>query len=257
MLPSILRALEDKAAVLTARIGEEWRTTQPAADDPPKALRARNGAGAGASIEKHLHFHFFEIPDGHGSFPIQTAARLARQSLFGQVHGSRPAQVVQIPDYPLTAYQVRGSKADVVDAAVELAVDWDRRAGEAALDEAFGQRSGERGGRWIADVVHATRGERERGEERPGAVHAGPRWGLVREREAGLEGGAAGARPSSATRTRSNSPTARTPEWSPVCSRLTSPHADRAAHSSHSQMPTEDVRESSSVRRCPTFQAGS
>ncbi len=91
-----------------------------------------NGAGAGASIEKHLHFHFFEIPDGHGSFPIQTAARLARQSLFSQIHGNQPAQVVQIPDYPLTAYQVRGSKADVVEAVVALTVDWDRRAGEAA-----------------------------------------------------------------------------------------------------------------------------
>jgi hypothetical protein len=91
-----------------------------------------NGAGAGASIEKHLHFHFFEIPDGHGSFPIQTAARLARQSLFGQAHDNQPAQVVQIPDYPLTAYQVRGAKADAVEAVVELAVDWDRRAGEAA-----------------------------------------------------------------------------------------------------------------------------
>jgi uncharacterized protein YdhG (YjbR/CyaY superfamily) len=98
----------------------------------PSFVGFYNGAGAGASIEKHLHFHFFEIPDGHGSFPIQTAARLAHQSLFGQVQGSRPAQIVQIPDYPLTAYQVRGSKADVVDAAVDLAVDWDRRAGEAA-----------------------------------------------------------------------------------------------------------------------------
>ncbi len=98
----------------------------------PSFVGFYNGAGAGASIEKHLHFHFFEIPDGHGSFPIQTAARLARQSLFGQVHTSRPAQVVQIPDYPLTAYQARGSKADVVDAVVDLAVDWDRRAGEAA-----------------------------------------------------------------------------------------------------------------------------
>lgn len=91
-----------------------------------------NGAGAGASIEKHLHYHFFEIPDGHGGFPIQTAARLAGRSLFSQTHSDRPASVVAISDYPLTAWQVRGARADAVEAVVELAEDWDRRAGEAA-----------------------------------------------------------------------------------------------------------------------------
>ncbi len=102
------------------------------AEQLPTFVGFYNGAGAGASIEKHLHFHFFEIPDGHGNFPIQTAARLARQSLFAQPQSSRPAQVVQIPDYPLVAYQVRGPKAEVVQAVVDLAGDWDRRAGEAA-----------------------------------------------------------------------------------------------------------------------------
>jgi hypothetical protein len=91
-----------------------------------------NGAGAGASIEKHLHFHFFEIPDGHGSFPIQTAARLASRSLFGQVDSGQPAQVMELPGYPLTAYRVRGVKGDAVEAVIDLAMDWDRRAGEAA-----------------------------------------------------------------------------------------------------------------------------
>jgi hypothetical protein len=91
-----------------------------------------NGAGAGASIEKHLHFHFFEIPDGHGGFPIQTAARLAGRTLFSRAHSDRPAAVVAIPDYPLTAWQVRGARADAVEAVVGLAEDWDRRAGEAA-----------------------------------------------------------------------------------------------------------------------------
>jgi len=98
----------------------------------PSFVGFYNGAGAGASIEKHLHFHFFEIPDGHGSFPIQTAARLATRTLFGHASTGDPAQVVQIPDYPLTAYQVRGSKAEAIDAVVDLAIDWDRRAGEAA-----------------------------------------------------------------------------------------------------------------------------
>lgn len=91
-----------------------------------------NGAGAGASIEKHLHFHFFEIPDGHGSFPIQTAARLASRSLFGQVDSDQPAQVMKVPHYPLTAYRVRGPKADAVEAVIDLALDWDQSAGEAA-----------------------------------------------------------------------------------------------------------------------------
>ncbi|HSN77082.1 MAG TPA: DUF4922 domain-containing protein [Anaerolineae bacterium] len=98
----------------------------------PSFVGFYNGAGAGASIEKHLHFHFFEIPDGHGSFPIQTAARLATRTLFGHANTGDPAQVVQIPDYPLTAYRVRGPKAEAVEAVVDLAVNWDRRAGEAA-----------------------------------------------------------------------------------------------------------------------------
>ncbi len=102
------------------------------AEQLPAFVGFYNGAGAGASIEKHLHFHFFEIPDGHGSFPIQTAARLATRTLFGHAHSGQSAQVVQIPDYPLTAYQVRGSKAEATEAVVDLAVDWDRRAGEAA-----------------------------------------------------------------------------------------------------------------------------
>lgn len=102
------------------------------AEQLPTFVGFYNGAGAGASIEKHLHYHFFEIPDGHGSFPIQTAARLATRTLFGHVHSGRPAQVVQIPEYPLTAYQVRGPRAEAIEAVVDLAVDWDRRAGEAA-----------------------------------------------------------------------------------------------------------------------------
>jgi hypothetical protein len=101
-------------------------------DQLPTFVGFYNGAGAGASIEKHLHFHFFEIPDGHGSFPIQTAARLATRTLFAQAPSGQAAPVLQIPDYPLTAYRVRGPKAETIEAVVDLAVDWDRRAGEAA-----------------------------------------------------------------------------------------------------------------------------
>ena len=90
-----------------------------------------NGAGAGASIEKHLHFHFFEISDGHGRFPIQTAASLTPAAPPGaQFHEA--ATVLPIAGYPLTAYQVRGPQAAVIEAAVDLAAAWDEQAGEAA-----------------------------------------------------------------------------------------------------------------------------
>lgn len=115
-----------------ARIGRIVEDLYRIVEQLPTFVGFYNGAGAGASIEKHLHFHFFEIPDGHGSFPIQTAARLATHTLFGHTDSGQPAQVVQIPDYPLTAYRVRGQRADAIRAVVTLAADWDRRAGEAA-----------------------------------------------------------------------------------------------------------------------------
>lgn len=46
-LPSILRVVEDKAAVLTARIGEEWRTNEPDSEDSLKELLAGYGVEAG------------------------------------------------------------------------------------------------------------------------------------------------------------------------------------------------------------------
>lgn len=91
-----------------------------------------NGAGAGASIEKHLHFHFFEIPDGHGTFPIQAAARLTARAHGIDAPGGQAASVVDIEGYPLAAFQVRGGRAAVISQVIELMVDWDRRAGEAA-----------------------------------------------------------------------------------------------------------------------------
>ena len=91
-----------------------------------------NGAGAGASIEKHLHFHFFEIPDGHGSFPIQTAARLTSRAHGLADPNGQPVAMLAIEGYPLAAFQVRGRKAEVLDQVVELMADWDQRSGEAA-----------------------------------------------------------------------------------------------------------------------------
>ncbi len=96
-----------------ARIGRIVEDLYAIVEQLPTFVGFYNGAGAGASIEKHLHFHFFEITDGHGSFPIQTAARLATRTLFGHAHSGQPAQVVQIPDYPLAAYRASGAAMGV------------------------------------------------------------------------------------------------------------------------------------------------
>lgn len=99
------------------------------AEQLPTFVGFYNGVGAGASIEKHLHYHFFEIPDGHGGFPIQRAARLTEANT--SLDGGEPASVLKIEGYPLTAYRVRGTKSAVIDATVGLMLDWDRRAGDA------------------------------------------------------------------------------------------------------------------------------
>ena len=88
-----------------------------------------NGAGAGASIEKHLHYHFFEIPDGHGIFPLQCAAAMTERKV-AETPG--PAACLKIEDYPLAAYRVRGDRGPTIQTVVDLAAEWDRQAGEAA-----------------------------------------------------------------------------------------------------------------------------
>jgi hypothetical protein len=92
----------------------------------PTFVGLYNGAGAGASIEKHLHYHFFELPDGHGGFPLQRAAALTERKLSG------PTACLKIEGYPLAAHRVRGDRDAAVGATVELAAAWDRQAGEAA-----------------------------------------------------------------------------------------------------------------------------
>jgi hypothetical protein len=99
------------------------------AEQLPTFVGFYNGVGAGASIEKHLHYHFFEIPDGHGGFPVQQAARLTEAAMAADAQ--TPASVLKIEGYPLTAYRVRGNKDTVVGETVALMLDWDRRAGEA------------------------------------------------------------------------------------------------------------------------------
>lgn len=89
-----------------------------------------NGAGAGASIEKHLHYHFFELPDGHGIFPLQHAAGLTEQKSAPSPAGL-PA-CLKIEDYPLAAFRVRGERAVAIQTVVDLTCAWDRQAGEAA-----------------------------------------------------------------------------------------------------------------------------
>lgn len=117
------------AALTEQRIRRIVEDLYAIAEQLPTFVGFYNGAGAGASIEKHLHFHFFEIPDGHGGFPIQSAARLT-PAQASTVQGG--ATLVEIANYPLAASQVRGSKTAVINAAVDLTVQWDQRAGEAA-----------------------------------------------------------------------------------------------------------------------------
>lgn len=52
-LPAILRSLDGRAAVLTARIGEDWRTSEPDAEDVLRELLSTYGVGLGA-WEKEL-----------------------------------------------------------------------------------------------------------------------------------------------------------------------------------------------------------
>lgn len=76
---------------------------------------AYNGLGAGATID-HLHFHAFELPPGHGPFPMQTVAEQvqatsgpASQLRFGGDHS-----------YPISAFRLSGSKENVVSEAFSL-----------------------------------------------------------------------------------------------------------------------------------------
>jgi diadenosine tetraphosphate (Ap4A) HIT family hydrolase len=91
-----------------------------------------NGAGAGASIERHLHYHFFEIPDGHGAFPIQHTARLSERNGHQATTPAPGVSKLKLTGYPLTAFRLRGPQAGVIDAAVQLAAAWDELSGEAA-----------------------------------------------------------------------------------------------------------------------------
>lgn len=102
------------------------------AEQLPTFVGFYNGAGAGASIEHHLHYHFFEIPDGHGTFPIQHTARLTERHSSQAVNARPEVSKLRLADYPLTAFRLRGSKDGVIDSAVELAADWDELSGEAA-----------------------------------------------------------------------------------------------------------------------------
>ena len=85
-----------------------------------------NGIGAGASIEHHFHYQFFEIPQGHGFFPLEEAAESSGENM--------KSGVVKIRDgfYPLTAVKLSGNEEDIVSTCAKLIKAWDKHLGEAA-----------------------------------------------------------------------------------------------------------------------------
>lgn len=91
-----------------------------------------NGVGAGASIEKHLHYHFFEIPDGHGRFPLQAVAQRTERRSPARRPRSGGALRLQVEGYPMIAFRISGERAAVIDEVVALTLEWDLQLGEAA-----------------------------------------------------------------------------------------------------------------------------
>jgi len=94
-----------------------------------------NGVGAGASIEEHFHFQFFQIPNGHGQFPLQhvaievenntkAAAMLADENIS--------TLVIDPQYYPLTAFRFRGDRKKTIKAIVERIKKWNTVAGTSA-----------------------------------------------------------------------------------------------------------------------------
>ncbi len=91
-----------------------------------------NGVGAGATIEQHLHFHFFNVPNGHKTFPIQQAYTLSEAGAgHDDGKGRRKSKLKLISNYPLVAYRIGSNKRDeVINKAIELVENWHTLTGD-------------------------------------------------------------------------------------------------------------------------------
>lgn len=92
-----------------------------------------NGVGSGASIEEHFHFQFFQIPGGHGMFPLQQIATLLEKkakSAAMLVDEKIFSLVVEPSHYPLTAFRFSGDRDKIVQATVERLKKWNTLAEE-------------------------------------------------------------------------------------------------------------------------------
>ena len=94
-----------------------------------------NGVGAGASIEEHFHFQAFQIPSGHGAFPLQhIASRVEKETSAGAVIPEEVISTTYInaDDYPLTAFRIRGDRGKTTKAVVERIRKWNALVSDSA-----------------------------------------------------------------------------------------------------------------------------
>ena len=94
-----------------------------------------NGVGAGASIEEHFHYQFFQIPSGHGLFPLQQVANTTekRTKATAMLANENISTLVIDPrDYPLTSFRFSGGRNRMIGAAVERVNKWDLLSGSSA-----------------------------------------------------------------------------------------------------------------------------
>lgn len=78
----------------------------------PGWIAVYNGKDAGATID-HLHFHVFELPPGHGPFPVQMAAEQVRATPEAEVR----LRFGGDHTFPIRAFRFGGSGEQVVQEA--------------------------------------------------------------------------------------------------------------------------------------------
>lgn len=96
-----------------------------------------NGKDAGATID-HLHFHVFELPPGHGPFPLQLAAEQVRTTPEAEVR----LRFGGDSTYPVTAFRFGGSGEHVVQEASALLERYTNRDPQAATANLMAVREG-------------------------------------------------------------------------------------------------------------------